>query len=76
MKKVNKLRMLGFEITLYDERLDVVLYCEDKNWIYLVELVIFVGSVDPKQLLEITEMTKDVIAGKIFVTVFLDFGTL
>ena len=70
------MRMLGFEITLYDERLDVVLYCEDKNWIYLVELVIFVGSVDPKQLLEITEMIKDVIAGKIFVTVFLDFGTL
>ena len=76
MKKVNKLRMLGFEITLYDERLDVVLYCEDKNWIYLVELVIFVGSVDPKQLLEITEMTMGVIAGKIYVTVFLDFGTL
>ena len=76
VKKVNKLRMLGFEITLYDKRLDVVLYCEDKNWIYLVELVTFIGSVDLKQLLEITEMTKDIIAGKIFVTVFLDFGTL
>lgn len=30
---------------------------------------------DPKRILEITEMTKDLIAGKIFVTAFLDFKT-
>ena len=70
------MRMLGFEITLYDERLDVVLYREDKDWIYFVESVTSVGPMDPKRILEITEMTKDVIAGKIYVTVFLDFGTL
>jgi hypothetical protein len=28
-----------------------------------------------KKILEINEMTKDVIAGNIFVTAFLDFGT-
>lgn len=30
---------------------------------------------DRKRILEITELTKDVIAGKIFVTAFLDFKT-
>ena len=31
---------------------------------------------DPKRILEITEMTKDVTAGKIFVTAFLDFAEM
>lgn len=52
---------------------DVVLYREDKNWIYFVELATSVGPMDPKHILEISEMTKDVTAGKIFVTAFLDF---
>ena len=43
---------------------DVVLYREDKNWIYFVESVTSVGPMDPKRILEITEMTKDVTAGK------------
>lgn len=54
---------------------DVVLYREDKNWIYFVESVTSVGPMDPKRILEISEMTKDVTAGKIFVTAFLDFKT-
>ncbi len=66
---------LGFEITLHDKMPDVVLYRADKNWIYFVESVTSVGPMDPKRILEITEMTKDVTAGKIFVTAFLDFKT-
>ena len=54
---------------------DVVLYREDKDWLYFVESVTSVGPMDPKRILEITEMTKDVAAGKIFVTAFLDFKT-
>ncbi len=42
---------------------------------YFVESVTSVGPMDPKRILEITEMTKDVTAGKIFVTAFLDFKT-
>ena len=34
-----------------------------------------VGLMDPKRILEITEITKDVTAGKIFVTAFLNFKT-
>ena len=75
VKNVDKLTELGFEITLHDKMPDVVLYREDKDWIYFVESVTSVGPMDPKRIFEITEMTKDVKAGKIFVTAFLDFKT-
>ena len=75
VKNVDKLKELGFEITLHDKMPDVVLYREDKDWIYFVESVTSVGPMDAKRILEITEMTKNVVAGKIFVTAFLDFKT-
>ncbi|WP_075712777.1 BsuBI/PstI family type II restriction endonuclease [Hornefia porci] len=75
VKNVEKLKELGFEITLHDKMPDVVLYRKDKDWIYFVESVTSVGPMNPKRVLEITEMTKDVTAGKIFVTAFLDFKT-
>lgn len=75
VKNIEKLTELGFEITLHDKMPDVVLYREDKDWLYFVESVTSVGPMDPKRILEITEMTKDVAAGKIFVTAFLDFKT-
>jgi len=69
------MKKLGFEITLHDKMPDVVLYREDKDWIYFVESVTSIGPMDSKRILEIKEMTKDVTAGKIFVTAFLDFKT-
>lgn len=75
VKNTEKLTQLGFEITLHDKMPDVVLYREDKNWIYFVESVTSVGPMDPKRILEIKELTKNVIAGKIYVTAFLDFKT-
>ncbi len=75
VKKVEKLKALGFEITVHDKMPDVVLYREDKNWIYFVEAVTSVGPMEPKRMLELAEMTKCVTAGKIFVTAFLDFET-
>lgn len=75
VKNVDKLTKLGVEITLHDKMPDVVLYREDKDWIYFVESVTSVGPMDSKRILEITEMTKEVTAGKIFVTAFLDFKT-
>lgn len=75
VKNVKKLAELGFDITLHDKMPDVVLYREDKNWIYFVESVTSVGPMDPKRIIEITEMTRNVSAGKIFVTAFPDFQT-
>ncbi len=73
VKNVGKLRKLGFEITLHNKMPDVVLYREDKNWIYFIESVTSVGPMEPKRIIEISEMTKNVTAGKIFVTAFQNF---
>ncbi len=75
VKNIDRLKALGFVITLHDKMPDVVLYSEEKNWIYFIESVTSVGPMDPKRIREIEEMTTDVTAGKIYVTAFLDFKT-
>lgn len=75
VKDEEKLRELGFDITLHDKMPDVVLFCEDKKWLYFVESVTSVGPMEPKRIKEIEEMTVFVAAGKIYVTAFLDFKT-
>ena len=75
VKNIEKLSQLGFEITLHDKMPDVVLYREDKHWIYFVESVTSVGPMDPKRIIEIESMTGNVTAGKIYVTAFLDFAS-
>lgn len=75
VKKVECLRELGFSITLHDKMPDVVLYRPDEDWLYFIEAFASGGPMDPKRILEITEMTKNVKSGKIFVTAFLDFKT-
>ncbi|MCL2049077.1 MAG: restriction endonuclease [Defluviitaleaceae bacterium] len=74
-KDTEKLQRLGFSITLHDKMPDVVLYREDKNWLYFIEAVTSVGPLDTKRIMEIEAMTKNVSSGKIFVTSFLDFKT-
>lgn len=75
VKNIAKLQELGFAITLHDKMPDVVLYSEEKNWLYFIESVTSVGPMEPKRLKEIEEMTAGVTAGKIYVTAFLDFKT-
>lgn len=74
-KNEEKLKELGFQITLHDKMPDVVLYKEDKGWIYFIEAVTSVGPMDPKRIIEINKMTEKVKSGKIFITAFLDFKT-
>ena len=52
---------------------DVVLYREDKKWVYFIEAVDSVGPMTPERIMDIQRMTKGVECGKIFVTAFLDF---
>lgn len=75
LKDEVKLKELGFKITLDDKMPDAILYVKDKNWIYFIESVTSVGPMDPKRIVELNEMTKNVCSGKIFVTAFLDFKT-
>lgn len=75
VKNEERLRELGFKITLHDKMPDVILYSEDKHWIYFIESVTSVGPMEPKRVKEIEDMTGNVKAGKIYVTAFLDFKT-
>lgn len=75
VKNEQKLRELGFDISLHDKMPDVVLYSVDKNWLFFIEAVTSVGPVSPKRVIEIEKMTAKVTAGKIYVTAFLDFKT-
>lgn len=68
-----KLNELEFAISVHNKMPDIILYREDKNWIYFIEAVASVGPVSPKRILEIQEMTKNVKAGCIYVTAFPDF---
>ena len=74
LKNEMKLRELGFDITLHDKMPDVVLYREDKDWLYFIETVDSVGPMSPERVRDITQMTEGVKSGKIFVTAFPDFA--
>ena len=60
---------------MHDKMPDIVLYCEDKDWIYFIESVTSVGPMKPKRIKEIKEMTSRVKSSKIYVTAFPDFKT-
>lgn len=75
VKNVDMLEKLGFNITLHDKMPDIVLYDEQKNWLYFVEAVTTVGPMNSKRILELQELTKSVCAGKVYITAFLDFKT-
>ena len=75
VKNIAMLTKLGFSITLHNKMPDVVLYDEQKNWLYFIEAVTSVGPMNPKRILELEELTKNVIAGKVYITAFLDFKT-
>lgn len=73
VKNEKKMAELGFDITLHDKMPDIVLYRNDKNWLYFIEAVDSVGPMSPERVMDLTNMTQHVDCGKIFVTAFLDF---
>ncbi|AMA72731.1 hypothetical protein ACH33_07610 [Aneurinibacillus sp. XH2] len=56
----------------HDKLPDVVLYHEEKNWLYLIEAVTSHGPVSPTRVAQLEDMLKDCNAGKIYVSAFLD----
>lgn len=72
VKNNEKLRELGVNITDHDKLPDVVLYREDKNWIYFIEAVTSVGPISVKRVGEIEDLFKNCTCGKVYVTAFLD----
>ncbi len=69
-----KLQSIGIPITEHSKLPDVVIYDENKNWLYLIEAVTSHGPMSPKRLVELEEFLKDCNSGKIYVSAFPDFS--
>lgn len=74
IKNRKKLKALGIRITDHDKLPDVVLYVEEKNWIYFIEAVTSVGPISIKRIHEIQSMLEDCNCGIVYVTTFLDMS--
>ena len=68
-----KLSELGIPITEHDKLPDVVLYDEERNWLFLVEAVTSHGPVNPKRVEELESTLKDCTATRVYVSAFPDF---
>lgn len=66
------LKKIGIPITEHGKLPDVVICDEDKEWLFLVEVVTSHGPVSPKRVLELEDFLKDCKTGKVYVTVFPD----
>ena len=70
INKTDKLNELGFTINVHNKMPDVILYKEDSNWLYFIEAVASCGPMTQDRINDIEEMTKNVNAGKIYVSAF------
>lgn len=68
-----RLVQLGIPITEHDKLPDVVLYDEERNWLFLVEAVTSHGPVTPKRFEELEVTLKGCAAARLYVSAFPDF---
>lgn len=64
---------LRVPITEHDKLPDVVLYDEDRNWLFLVEAVTSHGPVTPKRMQELEVTLQNCVATRVYVSAFPDF---
>lgn len=57
----------------HDKLPDVVLYDENRNWLFLVEAVTTHGPASPKRHAELEAALRDCATGRVYVTAFLNF---
>jgi adenine-specific DNA-methyltransferase len=63
---------LGVFIEEHGKMPDVVVYVEDKNWLFFIEAVTSHGPINPKRHNELKKLFQNSTAGLVFVTAFLD----
>ncbi len=68
-----RLLRLGVPITEHDKLPDVVLYDEERNWLFLIEAVTSHGPVTPKRMQELEVTLHDCVATRVYVSAFPDF---
>lgn len=71
---INKeyLEQIGIPITEHSKLPDVIIYDEERDWLFLIEVVTSHGPVSPKRMLELEDFLKDSKVGRIYVTAFPD----
>jgi type II restriction enzyme len=65
---------LGISITDHDKLPDVVLYDEERGWLFLIEAVTSHGPVSPKRVVELEAMFGACKLGRVYVTAFPDLA--
>ncbi|MFW5794926.1 MAG: BsuBI/PstI family type II restriction endonuclease [Bacillota bacterium] len=74
--KLNKtMKELGIPTSKHDKLPDVILYNEDKNWLFLCEAVTSHGPISEKRYIELEKMLENCNTKNIFCTCFLDKKT-
>ena len=68
-----KLDQIGVPLTEHDKLPDVVIYDENRNWLFLVEAVTSHGPMSPKRVEELEATLKNCKATRIYVSAFPDF---
>ena len=68
------LKDLGIPIDQHSKLPDVVIFDQQRNWLFLIEAVTSHGPVSPKRLLELEEFLKNCKVGKVYVTAFPDMS--
>ncbi len=67
------LNQLGIPLSEHDKLPDVVLYQEERNWLFLVEAVTSHGPMSPKRVEELESTLKKCVATRLYISAFLDF---
>ena len=71
---IDILTKIGILFDKHNKLPDVVIYDEDKNWLYLIEAVTSHGPISPKRIVELEKLLKNCNIGKVYVTAFADFS--
>ena len=71
-----RLLELGVEVDEHGKMPDVVLYYQEKNWLFLIEAVTTHGPVDGKRHRELSTLFAKAVPGLVYVTAFPDRTTM
>ena len=66
------LEKIDILITEHSKLPDVIIYDEEREWLFLIEVVTSHGPVSPKRVLELEDFLKNSKVGRIYITAFPD----
>jgi len=66
---------LGISHTVHDKFPDIILYLEEKKWLFLIEAVTSHGPISSTRLVELRKLIEGSPISPVFVTAFLDIQT-